>query len=346
MYKNKNDDKPNFDICDDEYLRVRQLKTQKYFKRPTLNEYLSKLKDEKEECERIPTGITELDEILDGGFAPGVYIFGANPGLGKTSLMLHILLNLATMKKYTLLFNLEMSSFQIISKLLSNYSYRLSTDDLEFNKMTINELSSRKFIYGNKDFKTLYSKYVNNVDTYISIITKSEDYTTNYDDRHTNYVERIKVALQNYQAFKITPIVIVDFLQLLKLTPVDDKEIDRRLEMNSIVEKLKHYSNTYNVTIILISSLSRNAYTKEIIDTDDIVYNLSAFKESGMIEYQADFLAVLSKGEKIVDFGGEDKTTINISVLKNRFGAKVDETFSLIFKPEYSYFEEINERKN
>ena len=112
--------------------------------------------------------------------------------------------------------------------------------------------------------------------------------------------------------------------------------------MNKIIEKLKMYSNVHRATIIVISSLSRRSYTKELLDTDNAEYNMSVFKESGMIEYQADFLGILTKGQKVVEFGGINKSIINLSVLKTRFSSHSDETFSLTFIPDYSYFEEVN----
>lgn len=351
MYKIKGNNQPGYEVCDKEYAHMCEHRLLKRWKSPTLISYTSNLKDIENKVETIPSGIEQLDRVLGGGFKPGVYIFGANPGLGKTSLMLHILIGLAMNKQHSLLFNLEMSPFQIQTKLLSNYSYRMSLSNLDINKMTINELSSNSFCYKDdglkEDVKKLCVDYSKEIDKYINIISKSEDYN-DIENRRSDYVECIETALINYgQVIKETPVVVIDFLQLLKLTPnAEDKQIDRRLEMNDIIEKLKHYSNVYNAPIILISSLSRNAYTKEISDTENIDYNLSVFKESGQIEYQADFLALLSKGKKIVNFGGEDQNTINISVLKTRYSPYVDETFSLVFKSEYSFFEEANtERK-
>ena len=68
-------------------------------KRDVFGEYLLKTKNDGGEV--IPTGIDSLDSILGGGFKPGLYVIGANPGTGKTSLLLHIQTNLAINKKHS-----------------------------------------------------------------------------------------------------------------------------------------------------------------------------------------------------------------------------------------------------
>ena len=156
-------------------------------------------------------------------------------------------------------------------------------------------------------------------------------------------LQRIESALINYyNYYKIKPVIIVDFLQLLETEiPEEDngKVYDKRLETNLIIDKLKKYSNVYQATIILISSLSRNSYTKTEDEDDDFVYDLSIFKESGHIEYTGDFLALLTQGKSKVSFTGEEPKIININVLKTRYSQYAGERTSLVFLPEYSYFE-------
>lgn len=348
FYKSKDGNAiPFYELCDKEYKDMIRLKQPYCGKSPILQNYISGIKNHDTTVDFIPSELKELDATLGGGFGPGLYIFGANPGLGKTSLMLHLMINLALMQKHTLLFNLEMSPFQIITKLLSNYSYRKSLVDLDLKPKSINELSSHNNCFKEtalkEDVKQLIRSFDDNVYKYINVISKCEDVDLQ-QDKQSNYVECIETALKNYkEVYNITPVIIIDFLQLL--TSEDKNLVDRRLEMNNIIDKLKKYSNVYKAPIIVISSLSRHAYTKEVSDTENVDYNLSAFKESGMIEYQADFLAVLTRGKKIVDFASEDKTTINISILKTRYSSHTDETFSLVFRPEYSFFEELKEER-
>lgn len=347
MFKMKNpqtqEDLIVYELCDKEYKTIKGNNKITKGNYPLLPFYKLKLRTAKEEIDPIPTLINELDKLFNGGLRPGLYIIGANPGLGKTSLMLHIALNLATSQHHTLYFNLEMSPFQVVTKLLSNYSYRKSLTE-NFKPMTISQLSK----------SSLFSK-TGQIDSNLEILYKSSyDVINNYmhfinytEDNDCRFIESIENALSNGRTcHNMQPVVIIDFIQLLKIKPnygynneVTNQGIllDKRLEINEVIERLKKLSNKYHVPIFGISSLSRGAYTKDNAELTD--YAMSAFKESGHIEYTADFLALLTRGDDNVNFGSADTKTIYINVLKNRYGTP-DAKIQLEFIPEYSYFKE------
>ena len=332
-----------FELTDPQYPHVKSRGNYLIFK--SYFKYLSQISKSKE---IIATGFKALDDALNGGLRPGLYVFGANPGLGKTSLMLHLALNLALKNVYVLYFNLEMEPALIASKIISNYYYRKSKEDESFKALTLSELMPKKpsldlskYIkeeLGEKNLASLNDL----IHKYILFMNKSKD-------NDISYVESVGVALKNSKdVLKITPVVIIDFLQLLKLSPVyneTDNEIanarqlaDRRLEMNDIIDQLHNYSRVYNVPIILISSLSRGAYTK---DGDEInEYSMASFKETGNIEYTADFLGILTKND-IDDLSPEDNKEVVLTVLKNRFGPPMQKVY-FNFLPEYCFFEELD----
>ena len=108
-----------FELTDRQYPYVKSRGNYLIFK--SYFKYLTKISKSKE---IIATDFKALDDALNGGLRPGLYVFGANPGLGKTSLMLHLALNLALKNVYVLYFNLEMEPALIASKIISNYYYR------------------------------------------------------------------------------------------------------------------------------------------------------------------------------------------------------------------------------
>lgn len=352
MYRIKNpqtqEDVIVYELCDKEYKTIRPNNRVNRSHYPMLPFYMRSLKTSKEETTPIPTCIEELDKLIDGGLQPGLYIFGANPALGKTSLMLHIALNLATTKHHCLYFNLEMSAFRITTRLLANCSYRESLTKDNYSIMSISKLS-KKSLYNDKTnkfndkLKSLYDSYQDIISDYLHFI----NYT---DDNDCRSIDSIKISLENCKVcHSMTPVVIIDFLQLLKLQPSYgyDNEVtnstilsDKRLETNEIIEQLQKLSKKYKVPILAISSLSRGGYTKDNAELTD--YAMSAFKESGSIEYTADFLALLTRGDDNINFGSADTKTVYINVLKNRYG-KPDVKIPLEFIPEYSYFKDIKD---
>ena len=366
MFITKNSKILLYEICDKDYgitlsqshnsenikyeLSRTEVSKSEIVKNNILEQFLSKhyeiMHGKKEEVYCLSTGFEEIDDIIGGGLKPGLYVIGANPGLGKTSLALQIMQNLALDKKHSLIFNLEMSQFQIVTKLLSNFSYRKSLQEKGFTSFTINELSTLSMNKNDgefdKSFLDLCKDYVLSITPYVNVITYTEE--NNY-----KYVELVETALENYMKFhKIKPLIVIDFLQLLQLNPVydDDGNIntdqDRRLEMDKIIRILKKYSNKYGVAIIVISSLSRSGYTKENYDYDP-EYSLSIFKETGQIEYTADFIALLTRGETKIEFGEKHKEIINVNVLKNRYG-KTGGKIQLEFVPSYAYFKKLTKK--
>ncbi len=298
--------------------------------------------------EIIPTGIDNLDDVLGGGFATGFYVIGANPGIGKTSLMLHILINLALNKRHSLFFSLDMSAIQTTLRLVANTSYRFS--DLE-NK-TINDISNSKFIMkDNKldcDIQTLYDRYSTIINPYINILSVHSD-SLGKVNKDVTYVESVETAIKNFKQYSNSrPVVVIDFLQLLQNKPVstyrdeNDGEItlksyDKRTEIDHIIDVLKDLSDVYDVPIIAITSVNRSSYR----ETED-VYAIDFGKESGNIEYTGDVIIRLTSGDSTTVFGGPNMESVNLHICKSRSG-KQHITIPLNFIPEYAYFQSVEE---
>jgi replicative DNA helicase len=66
----------------------------------------------------FPTGIRALD-VITHGFEPGLYIFAARPGMGKTIYAINLLLELARSGKKVMMFSLEMSKQKLLNRMVS-----------------------------------------------------------------------------------------------------------------------------------------------------------------------------------------------------------------------------------
>ena len=319
-------------------------------KRDIFGEYLSEIQEKKGKNisgEITPTGIKSLDDKIGGGLQEGVYVIGANPGVGKTSLILSILNNLALNKKYSLFFNLDMSDIQTTLRLISNFSYKCE----EVNSYKINDLSNVKNIFNggimNGDIVKLYETYNKKINDYIHVLS------VNYDDINSSstvtYIESVKVSIKNFiKYYKCKPVVVIDYFQLLKKS--DDFEYDevdaqrnmkiydRRLEIDQLISELKGLSKIYHLPIIVISANNRASYSNE-----RDVYDISFSKESGDIEYRTDALIRLTAGCDKTNFGGPDLKCVNLHICKSRYGLE-HVSMALDFIPEYAYFQDSNER--
>ena len=147
------------------------------------------------------------------------------------------------------------------------------------------------------------------------------------------------------------PIIIIDYLQILK--PISDKMTDKQ-SIDATIVLLKQLSRDYKTCVIGISSFNRQNYWQPV--------NMSAFKESGNLEYSADLLLAIApagmkdttdEGDKEEKVKAENKRIVDnckeaevkriqIHVLKNRNGMITGRKNKLLFTyyAKYNYFEE------
>ena len=112
--------------------------------------------------------------------------------------------------------------------------------------------------------------------------------------------EQIKAKVEeHYKARKKAPVVIVDYLQIIK--GANERGTDKQNTDAAILD-LKHISRDYNTPVIVISSFNRDNY--------DNTANMAAFKESGGIEYSADTLiGIQYRGQGEKNFNEENEAS-------------------------------------
>lgn len=138
------------------------------------------------------------------------------------------------------------------------------------------------------------------------------------------------------------PVIIIDYLQIL--APFEPRADDKQNTDKAIFE-LKRLSRDFKIPVIGISSLNRENYNNNI--------SMSAFKESGAIEYSSDVLLGMqfeTDGEKITAesinrLKREDVRKIELNILKNRNGATGD-TITYDYYPMFNYFKETGKKTN
>lgn len=325
-------------------------KANKIFKKSLSGAYTNFIKNSRKDSICIPTGIASFDEVLNGGLRPGLYVLGSNPGIGKTSLILDMMMHLAELEQHSVFFNLEMSEQQVAAMLFSNLSFTLNAKNPDEVKATpIADFSCKTKIWGTgnykEDVKVIVDEFHKKYDQYINVLTKA------YDEKLA-YVETIETTVKHYkEILNVTPVVFVDFLQMLTTEPKLKDEFDstlnmydKRLEVNEILEDLKVYSNKYQVPIVLITTISRSAYTKDTSESSEVDYNISFAKESGNIEYFADFLVLLTREKAKNKLGGVEQQLLVLNILKTRYNHDCGKV-RLSFVPNYAHFSEYEQEK-
>ena len=272
--------------------------------------------DERGRYVGIPTGISALDEVISGLNRSDLIIVGARPGMGKTSFALNIARNVAVLQNRTVaFFNLEMSSEQMVNRLLSSEA----------------RVSSKKLRTGN-----LSADEWGRISAASSSLCQAPIYL---DDTASITVPEMKARLRR---IKDLGFVVVDYLQLMHAS----RRIDNRVqEVSEITRSLKIMAKELDVPIMVCAQLSRG--------TDKQGSNhrpaLSDLRESGSIEQDADQVLFLYR-EDYYKNENQDPTTApaadtsEVIVAKNRHGEL--RTVSLSWNGEFTQFTSVDQQRN
>lgn len=271
----------------------------------------------------IPTGYHHLDELLDGGLYPGLYTFGADTSLGKSTFWLNVALNISNHGRSVLYFSIEMSKYELIGRMISRVTYQLA----QGSKGMVHAQTERTL--------TTYDK-VNRLDNNDQELVNQAKQLFRHQARNLYlfenigevYAETIQKEVNNFMTRTGTsqpPVVIVDYIQILRST---DKFIDSndKLKLDKNMFFFKKLSNDMRLPIILISSFNRDAYKNWTRIT------MTSFKESGSVEYTSDVLIGMQL-ERLAKNGtltpeqaseelSNDVREIDLIILKNRHGKR------------------------
>ena len=259
----------------------------------------------------ISTGFKMLDETLRGGLREGLICVGGISSLGKTTLALQIMDNIAKQGQDVLIFSLEMSAYELRAKTIARESLNVSVEDTGFSMdaVTTIEILDRVLMEGlpkqsQATFTKAYGRYMQYA-KHIFIHEAVGKFTVN----------GIKARVEEHiKATGRTPVILVDYLQILQ--PAEQGMSDKN-KVSYDVLMLKQLSRDYHTPVMVISSFNRVSYSKEA--------SFSSFKESGEIEYSADVLMALQltavrTGQDADEALQENPRKIDVKFLKNRSG--------------------------
>ena len=259
----------------------------------------------------ISTGFKMLDETLRGGLREGLICVGGISSLGKTTLALQIMDNIAKQGRDVLIFSLEMSAYELRAKTIARESLNISIEETGFSMdaVTTIEILDRVLMeelpkQNQATFTKAYGRYMQYA-KHIFIHEAVGKFTVN----------EIKARVEEHvKATGRTPVVLVDYLQILQ--PAEQGMSDKN-KVSYDVLMLKQLSRDYHTPVMVISSFNRDSYTKEA--------SFSSFKESGEIEYSADVLMALQltavrTGQDAEEALLENPRKVDVKFLKNRSG--------------------------
>jgi len=262
-------------------------------------------KGEGEILRGLPTGFKELDRLLSGLQKSDFVILASRPGLGKTTFALDIARNIAINEKVPVgIFSLEMSSGQIVDRLLSSKA-RVDLQRLRTGRPTEHDFAL--------------------INDAISSLSESPIFI---DDAPGATVMEIKTKARRLQSEHGLGIVIVDYLQLMEEPRIKNAE-NMVQKITEISRGLKALAKELDIPVLALSQLSRAVEKR----TSQVPV-LSDLRESGSLEQDADVVMFICRNNE------DDSNMTEIRIAKHRNGPTG--VVELYFKDKFVSFESID----
>jgi replicative DNA helicase len=243
----------------------------------------------KQEYTGIPSGFPDLDKLTSGFQRSELIIIGARPSMGKTALALTMAAHISIVKKIpTAFFTLEMSDMALAQRLISSEAL------IESNALRTGFLKS-------DDLQKLLKAAGNIYEAPLYIV-----------DMPNMKLLDLRAQARRLRAQQKVEIIFIDYLTLISS---ENFRLQRHEQIAEISRSLKSLARELDIPIVVLSQLTREAEKEKP--------NLSAIRESGSIEQDADVVMFLHReresDKKPEENTGEGSVT-NLILAKQRNG--------------------------
>ncbi|MDO7598744.1 MAG: replicative DNA helicase, partial [Flavobacteriaceae bacterium] len=230
----------------------------------------------------VATGFEKLDALTSGWQPSDLIIIAARPGMGKTALTLSMARNIAvTQQTPVAFFSLEMSSVQLITRLISAET-GLSSGKLRTGKLASHEWEQLNVKVGDLERAPLF-----------------------IDDTPSLSIFDLRAKARRLSSQHGIKLIVVDYLQLMT-AGTSNKAGNREQEISTISRNLKALAKELDIPVIALSQLSRAVETRGGTKRP----LLSDLRESGAIEQDADIVSFIYRPEYYgIDEWDDDERT-------------------------------------
>lgn len=269
----------------------------------------------------LSTGFDVFDKMTDGLHGAEMIVIAARPSMGKTAFAMNIAEHVAVdLKKAVAVFSLEMSSQQLVQRLLCS-------------RARVNLGRVRDGFLSERDFPSLQ--------TAASKLAESKIFI---DDTSGLSILELRAKARRLKSQHDIQAIFIDYLQLLRSSTKRAQD-NRQLEIAEISSGLKAIAKELNIPVVVLAQLNRNPEQR----TGDSKGRprLSDLRESGSIEQDADLVGLLVREEYYAD-NDEERSEMagraTLIIAKQRNGPVGD--VPLTFLKEFTRFENRAEEAN
>ncbi len=213
----------------------------------------------------IPTGISSLDKVLDGGWrSPELIVVAGRPSMGKTQFSLWFAKAAASYNKKVLFTSLEMDPLQLAGRYI-----------MEDERIKPSHFRSGRMEEG--EWTALHETVSGLWHLPIRIAA----------DHTINQLSNIKTQARHLKRKGELDLLIIDYLTMVKTNQFFEK---RYLEVGYITAELKNLAKELRIPVLLLAQLNRPLKTNQYRRP-----TLEDLRESGNIEQDADIVLLIHK---------------------------------------------------
>lgn len=245
----------------------------------------------------IKTGIVDVDTRLMALRPGGLYVLAARPGVGKTSLALKIVANIAGHSENpsgVLFFSLEVDRKDLVKKLLC------SEASVDFKALEpggiLEEHDMERVAQAAKNFKQWNLALMDVSDL-------------------TVHALRSVVKRRMLESKGGLKLVVIDYLQLLNSARSDANEYEKISEISRV---LKVMARELRIPVMALSQMSRDS--EKGVGAVSRDPRLSDLRGSGSIEQDADAVIFIHRVDGNDGSKADECRKIKVIIAKNRFG--------------------------
>jgi replicative DNA helicase len=273
-------------------------------------EQINKLYHQQGQITGVPSGFKALDHFTAGFQAGELVIIAARPSMGKTSLALNVAVHAAKQAgRSVAVFSLEMSSNQLIQRLLSSES-KIDAQRLRSGNIKDDDWGKISAAMG-----------------------ELADLSIQIDDSAALRVSEVRSRARRLHAKYGLDLIIVDYLQLLQSS---NARATNRVEIiDDICRGLKTLAKELKLPVVALAQLNRSPEMR-----NDKRPLLSDLRESGGIEQEADVVAFIYRDDYYNPPTPENENIAELIIAKQRNGPTG--TVMLRFDKKFTSFSDLD----
>jgi len=240
----------------------------------------------------VPTGYTQIDEILLGFQPSNLIVIAARPAAGKTAFALGAAANAAMeSRRPVMFFSMEMGTIELTKRLLA------AEARVDARKLQTGALSEQEWLRISHATGRL-----------------AEAPLLIDDNPHCTVMEMRAKARRAKARMGDIGLIVVDYLQLMTPSSTSRRSENRQVEVAEISRGLKILARELDCPVVALSQLNRQLEYRA-----DKRPMLADLRESGSLEQDADVVIFLYRDE-IYNPDSEQRGTAEIIVAKHRNG--------------------------